>query len=66
VLRANGLLRRRRYVRWGGTVDYIMVDPSVKVLSCEVILDQPSPQDSRVYASDHFGLMAVLEQSPPG
>lgn len=61
ALRANGIVRRRRNIRYGGTVDYIMVDRGVVVRSCEVILDRPSAQDARIFASDHLGLRAVLE-----
>jgi endonuclease/exonuclease/phosphatase family metal-dependent hydrolase len=60
VLRANGIVRRRN-VRWGGTVDYIMVDPAVEVLSCEVVFDKPSPRHPKLFASDHLGLFARLE-----
>jgi endonuclease/exonuclease/phosphatase family metal-dependent hydrolase len=46
---------------WRGTLDYIFVSPTVRVLECGVILDRPSPDDPTLYASDHFGLAATLE-----
>jgi endonuclease/exonuclease/phosphatase family metal-dependent hydrolase len=64
VLLANGLVRLRRNVPYGGTVDYILVDRGVRVLSCDVVLDHPSPHDPRIFASDHVAISAVLE-SPP-
>jgi endonuclease/exonuclease/phosphatase family metal-dependent hydrolase len=48
---------------WHGTLDYIFVDPRVKVLDCTLILDKPVPENPRLYASDHFGLLAVLGQT---
>jgi endonuclease/exonuclease/phosphatase family metal-dependent hydrolase len=62
VLRANGLIRRRN-VRWGGTVDYIMVAPELRVVSCNVVFDQASPRDPKLFASDHLGLHAILEEA---
>jgi endonuclease/exonuclease/phosphatase family metal-dependent hydrolase len=61
VLRANGLLRLRRNMRFVGAVDYIMIDRDVRVHSCDVLFKRPSRLDPRIYASDHFGLFAVLE-----
>ena len=46
---------------WRGTLDYIFVSPEIAVVECGVILDRPSPGDSTLYASDHFGLSATLE-----
>lgn len=46
---------------WRGTLDYIFVSPGIRVVECDVILDQPSPEDPTLYASDHFGLAATLE-----
>lgn len=65
VLRANGLLRLRRNMRFIGAVDYIMVDDDVKVASCDVTFKDPSRLDPRIYASDHFGLFAVLDHPDP-
>ena len=61
ALRANGLMRLRRNMRFVGTVDYIMTDKDVQVESCDVILSGPSRTDPMIYASDHFGLFAVLD-----
>jgi endonuclease/exonuclease/phosphatase family metal-dependent hydrolase len=46
---------------WKGTLDYIFVSPSVRVLECDVILDRPHPDDPGLYPSDHVGLGATLE-----
>ncbi len=46
---------------WRGTLDYIFVDEKLKVLDCQVVLDRPSNENSRIYPSDHFGLAATLE-----
>lgn len=62
VLHANGLVRLRRNIRYGGTVDYILVDAHVTVRECAVAFDRPSATDPRIFASDHLGLHAVLEQ----
>lgn len=61
ALRANGLVRLRRNMRFVGAVDYIMVDNDVKVTSCDVTFSDPSRLDPRIYASDHLGLFAVLD-----
>ena len=61
ALRANGLARLRRNMRFVGAVDYIMIDRDVRVESSEVLFKSPSRLDPRIYASDHFGLSAVLE-----
>jgi endonuclease/exonuclease/phosphatase family metal-dependent hydrolase len=50
-------------MRFVGAVDYIMIDRDVRVESCDVLFKSPSPLDPRIYASDHFGLSAVLEHS---
>jgi len=61
--RASGLIRHRRNVVWGQTIDHIFVDPATEVESCDLVFDQPSPADERLYASDHLGLYAVLRRS---
>jgi endonuclease/exonuclease/phosphatase family metal-dependent hydrolase len=48
---------------WRGTLDYIFVNDRVRVLECDVTLNQPSPSDPTIYPSDHFGLTATLEIS---
>lgn len=62
------LLRFRKYIRlkdieldWQGTLDYIFVNDLIQVRDCQVVLNQPAPENSRLYPSDHFGLMAVLD-----
>ncbi|MEA3351107.1 MAG: endonuclease/exonuclease/phosphatase family protein [Chloroflexota bacterium] len=43
------------------TLDYIFADPRLQILDCQIVCDQPSPQDEKIYPSDHFGLFAELE-----
>lgn len=62
ILRYAGYIKIRELRRgWQGTLDYIFVDPSIKVLDCQVVLNQPAPDNSQIYPSDHFGLAATLE-----
>jgi endonuclease/exonuclease/phosphatase family metal-dependent hydrolase len=51
---------------WRDTLDYIFVSPGVSVLTCDLFLDRPSPQDPTLYASDHFGLAATVAISETG
>lgn len=63
----RGLLRlftNRPGTTWRGTLDYLFVSPGIRVVECGVILDRSSPDDPTLYASDHLGLMAVLEVQP--
>jgi endonuclease/exonuclease/phosphatase family metal-dependent hydrolase len=46
---------------WRGTLDYIFVNENLNVLDCQVVLEQPEKENSRIYPSDHFGLAATLE-----
>ncbi len=46
--------------KWRGTLDYIFFNSRLKTLDCQMIFDQPSPDDSEIYASDHFGLCATF------
>ena len=57
------LLIRPQYIKlhWRGTLDYIFVDPRLEVTQSRVVLDQPSPENPRIYPSDHFGLFAEIE-----
>jgi endonuclease/exonuclease/phosphatase family metal-dependent hydrolase len=48
---------------WRGTLDYIFISPVIRVASCGVILDRPSPTNPSLYASDHLGLAAELDVS---
>jgi endonuclease/exonuclease/phosphatase family metal-dependent hydrolase len=57
-----------RYIRikeidlnWHGTIDYIFVNRFLRVLDCQLVLDQPDPANPSLYASDHFGLSATFE-----
>lgn len=45
---------------WQGTLDYIFVNKFVKVIDCQLVLDQPAPDNRDLYPSDHFGLKAIL------
>lgn len=57
------LLIRPRHINlsWRGTLDYIFVDPRLGVTDCQMVLDKPSPENPRIYPSDHFGLYAEIE-----
>jgi len=57
------LLIRPQHIKlnWRGTLDYIFVNPRLKVTQCQVVLDQPSDGNPRIYPSDHFGLYAEIE-----
>jgi endonuclease/exonuclease/phosphatase family metal-dependent hydrolase len=44
-----------------GTLDYIFVNDRLRVAASRLILDRPAPSDPKLYPSDHFGLLAVLE-----
>ncbi|WP_435007948.1 endonuclease/exonuclease/phosphatase family protein [Tundrisphaera lichenicola] len=46
---------------WRGTLDYIFASPDIRVVECSLILERPSEADPTLYASDHFGLSAILE-----
>jgi len=57
------LLFRSKHLntKWRGTLDYIFVDPRLRVMDCKVILNQPSPENPIIYPSDHFGLCATID-----
>lgn len=57
------LLIRPQHLKldWRGTLDYIFVDPRLRVMDCQVALNRSSPEDVRIYPSDHFGLYAQIE-----
>ena len=62
------LLNFMRYIRlrdvdlhWRGTLDYIFVNQYLKVIDCQIVLNQPAPGNPHLYPSDHFGLMASLD-----
>jgi endonuclease/exonuclease/phosphatase family metal-dependent hydrolase len=46
---------------WRGTLDYVFVNQHVRVIDCQVVLNQPASNDAKLYPSDHFGLMAAVE-----
>jgi len=46
---------------WIGTIDYIFVEQGIKARNCYVVFDKPLFGDPKLYASDHFGLVADLE-----
>jgi len=48
---------------WKGTLDYIFVDPRLHAEECRVVLDQPAPDNSAIYPSDHYGLYALIKVS---
>lgn len=48
---------------WRGTLDYIFVDPAVRVQRCELALDQPAAGDPRLFPSDHRAMAAELTWS---
>lgn len=60
-----GFLRllRPQYINpwWRGTLDYIFVNQQIRVIDCEVVLNRPAPNNSKIYPSDHFGLCATIE-----
>jgi endonuclease/exonuclease/phosphatase family metal-dependent hydrolase len=56
------LLGRSKHLdsKWRGTLDYIFFDSRLMVEDCQVILDNASPDNQKIYPSDHFGLCATL------
>lgn len=56
------LIVHRTLQPWRGTLDYIFVNSQVQVRDCRVILNQPAPHSRTLYPSDHFGLVADLDQ----
>lgn len=46
---------------WQGTLDYIFVDPGLKIIGCQIVLDQPAPDNPRIYPSDHVGILATIQ-----
>jgi endonuclease/exonuclease/phosphatase family metal-dependent hydrolase len=44
-----------------GTLDYIYVSPEFKVSESGLVFDQPSPNDPKLFPSDHIGLYATLD-----
>jgi endonuclease/exonuclease/phosphatase family metal-dependent hydrolase len=54
------LLTKDFSLRWFGTLDYIFVDPGLNVRDSQVVLNQPDPNEPRIYPSDHFGIYAEI------
>lgn len=40
------------------TIDYVFVDPRLMLCEAWLTFDRPDPEDSSLYASDHFGIAA--------
>jgi endonuclease/exonuclease/phosphatase family metal-dependent hydrolase len=55
------LLTFRAKTDWAGTIDYIFIRKGLKVKKCEVVFNRPAKTDKKLYASDHYGLLAELE-----
>jgi endonuclease/exonuclease/phosphatase family metal-dependent hydrolase len=55
------LLTFRAKKDWAGTIDYIFVSKGLKVKKCEVVFNKPAKNDKKLYASDHYGLLADIE-----
>ena len=62
ALQMAGLVKKQKLERWTGVIDYIFVDPAIQVRACHVAFNHPAGHDHRMYASDHLGLFAKLQQ----
>ncbi len=62
VLHVAGLVAKRKLEPWTGVIDYIFADPGIKVQECQAAFNHPAGHDHRLYASDHLGLFAKLQQ----
>lgn len=60
ALRASSVGHYLKKPTWGWTIDYIFVNPSFTVKSCELAFTEPSGADKSLFASDHFGLVVDL------
>jgi endonuclease/exonuclease/phosphatase family metal-dependent hydrolase len=60
AVRVLGPVIHHRREPWQDVLDYIFVDPVVRVLRCDVVLDSPAPHDPRLFPSDHRGVFAEL------
>ncbi|MCJ7696390.1 MAG: endonuclease/exonuclease/phosphatase family protein [Anaerolineaceae bacterium] len=45
----------------GKIIDYIFLSKSLQSRQCEIVFRKPHHKDSKIYASDHYGLMAIIE-----
>ena len=61
LIRVGGLAFKREVKAWRGTLDYVFVDPSLRVHHCRVAFHKPSPHDRTLYPSDHVGLVAKVQ-----
>ncbi len=61
-LQLAGVVTKRKLSAWTGVIDFIFVDPAIQVQECQVAFNHPAGHDHRMYASDHLGLFARLEQ----
>jgi endonuclease/exonuclease/phosphatase family metal-dependent hydrolase len=62
ALNMAGLVAKRKLEPWTAVLDYIFVDPAIEVHDCHVAFDQSAGHNHRMYASDHLGLYAKLQQ----
>jgi endonuclease/exonuclease/phosphatase family metal-dependent hydrolase len=62
VLNVAGLVSKRKMEPWSGVIDFIFADPAINVQDCHVAFNHPAGHDHRMYASDHLGLFAKLQQ----
>ncbi len=58
ALKSVGLIKDKKWQPAGVTVDYIFARKNLNIISSRLILDAPSKKDPKLYASDHFGLLA--------
>ena len=63
ALNVVGLVQKKKLESWTGVIDYIFVDPAIKVEECHVAFNHPAGHDRQIYASDHLGLFARLQQT---
>jgi endonuclease/exonuclease/phosphatase family metal-dependent hydrolase len=61
-LQVAGLMTKGKLESWTGVIDFIFVDSAIKVQECHVAFNHPAGHDHRMYASDHLGLYAKLQQ----
>ncbi len=60
-MRLAGLYKHRRNMHWHGTLDYIYTEKTLQVNACHLAFTKASATDNKMYASDHFGLVAEIE-----
>ena len=62
ALKMVGLVSKGKLEQWTGVIDFVFADPAIKVRDCHVAFNHPAGHDHRMYASDHLGLYAKLQQ----